>query len=60
MQRVGEGLKGHVATEGVYNHGELVEARMGGYVVEISNPQPFPLKSGDVPVEQVRRILGFI
>ena len=54
-QMVGHGPADHAATEGVYDHREVEEARMGRHVGDIGYPQPVSGRSGEVPVDQIGR-----
>ena len=58
-QVVGHGPADDAATEGVYHHREVEEARMGRHIGDIGYPQPVPGRSAEVPVDQVRRLPAF-
>ena len=52
---VGHGPADDAATEGVYDHREVEEARMGRHVSDVGYPQPVPDWSAEVPVDQIGR-----
>ena len=58
-QVVGHGPADDATAEGVYDHREIEEARMGRHVSDVGDPQPIPDRSAEVPVDQVRRLLAF-
>ena len=58
-QVVGHGPADDAATEGVYDHREVEEARMGRHIGDIGYPECVPFLCSDVPVDQVRSLPAF-